>query len=185
MSWIQTYTGRRFYPLSPDPKEVVIKDIARALAMQCRFNGHVQRFYSVAEHCVLASILAPEAFALEALLHDAPEAYVGDMVRPLKDLAMLFDEDADNGHWEWREVEDGIHQAIARAFNIPAVPAPVIKEIDLALLMAEREQLMGTPPQPWATERIKPAAVTLHCWNPERAERQFLGRFYELRKGKE
>ena len=46
--------------------------------------------------------------------------------------------------------------------------------------MAEREQLMGTPTEPWATEHIKPADVTLHCWSPERAEREFLGRFYAL-----
>ncbi|WP_051202611.1 hypothetical protein [Desulfovibrio aminophilus] len=61
MLWKQTYTGRMFFPLAPDPAAVVIEDVARSLAMQCRFNGHVRRYYSVAEHSVLVSRLAPGA----------------------------------------------------------------------------------------------------------------------------
>ena len=82
--WMQTYTGVRFYPMDPRPEELDIRDIAHALSLICRYGGHVDRFYSVAEHCVLMSQCVPEEHALWALLHDASEAYVGDMVRPLK-----------------------------------------------------------------------------------------------------
>ncbi|MDO4254358.1 MAG: hypothetical protein Q4C81_04310 [Kocuria sp.] len=83
-NWMQTYTGRRFYPLDSRPEDVDVVDVAHALSMQCRYNGHVRLFMSVAEHCVLVSRLVPSEHALWGLLHDATEAYVGDMVRPLK-----------------------------------------------------------------------------------------------------
>ena len=54
-SWAQTFTGRQFFPLDPDPQDIDIVDIAHSLAMQCRYNGHTDRFYSVAEHCVHVS----------------------------------------------------------------------------------------------------------------------------------
>jgi hypothetical protein len=82
--WMQTYTGRRYYPLDPRAAEIEAADIAHALSLLCRYGGHVDRFYSVAEHCVLMSeAVAPEN-ALAALLHDATEAYVCDVPRPLK-----------------------------------------------------------------------------------------------------
>ncbi len=184
MIWVQTFTGRLFRPLEPDPGEVAVEDVARSLAMQCRFNGHVRRYYSVAEHSVLVSRLVPEAYALEGLLHDAAEAYLGDLVRPLKTVGMIY-AGLKRGILDWRDVEAGVQEAVARAFGIPAVAAPAVKEADLALLMAERAQLLGEPPAPWATERIRPAAVTLRCWSPARAEREFLVRFYKLRRGEE
>src|SRR5438128_5709421 len=82
--WMQTYTGRRFYPLAPAIEDVDLRDIAHSLAHQCRYAGHVDRFYSVAEHCVLLSRAVPAEYALDALLHDAAEAYVVDVPRPLK-----------------------------------------------------------------------------------------------------
>lgn len=90
--WILTFSGERFYPFSPAPEEVKTKDIAHALANICRFNGHTRGFYSVAAHSVHVSRLVPPEFALEALLHDAAEAYVGDMVRPLKRGLPAFEE---------------------------------------------------------------------------------------------
>src|SRR5689334_14267678 len=86
--WIRTYTGRKFYLFDSGPEDVEIEDIAHALSMQCRYNGHVQRFYSVAEHsCYVSAIVAAEMgnakydinVALWALLHDASEAYLGDV----------------------------------------------------------------------------------------------------------
>jgi hypothetical protein len=82
--WMQTYTGRAFWPLAPQADDIDPADIAHALSMLCRYGGHVERFYSVAEHCVLMSYAVPPGYALWALLHDATEAYMGDMVRPLK-----------------------------------------------------------------------------------------------------
>src|SRR4051812_20612492 len=82
--WMQTYTGRAFWPLDAQPEDVDPLDIAAALSMLCRYGGHVSRFYSVAEHCLLMSEAVAPEHALWALLHDATEAYMGDMVRPLK-----------------------------------------------------------------------------------------------------
>lgn len=82
--WMQTFSGRQFWPCDPRADEVCIEDIAHALSMQCRFAGHVRKFYSVAEHCVRASWIVPDRFKLAALLHDAAEAYVVDLPRPIK-----------------------------------------------------------------------------------------------------
>ncbi|MFG0247924.1 MAG: phosphohydrolase, partial [Phycisphaeraceae bacterium JB051] len=79
MSWIQTYTGKAFYPLREDPGIIDIRDIAHALSLQCRFNGHCSDFYSVAQHSVHVSEVVPQAFALWGLLHDAAEAYMSDL----------------------------------------------------------------------------------------------------------
>ena len=84
--WVQTVTGKAFYPLKPDPSLISIEDIAWALSMQCRFAGHVLHFYSVAEHCVYISNSVPMEDALWGLLHDATEAYLTDVPRPLKPL---------------------------------------------------------------------------------------------------
>ena len=81
--WIHTFTGRHFYPLNPNADDVDIEDIAHALANTCRFNGHVSTFYSVAQHCVLASQYC-ESDPLWALMHDAAEAYLPDVAAPVK-----------------------------------------------------------------------------------------------------
>lgn len=83
-AWIQTFSGVAFPLFEPKPSDVRIADIAHSLSMQCRYNGHIKRFYSVAEHCWLLSHMVSVEAALPALLHDAPEAYIGDMVSPLK-----------------------------------------------------------------------------------------------------
>src|SRR5689334_2642685 len=113
--WMQTFTGRRFYPLSPRPGEIDPADIAHALSLLCRYGGHVDRFYSVAEHCVLMSqAVAPED-ALAALLHDATEAYVVDVPRPLKRQLAGY-----------REIEEQVWFAIAYRFRLDyELPAAV------------------------------------------------------------
>lgn len=74
-----TFTGRRIDTLAPDPCEIEIDDIAHSLAQQCRFLGHTDGFYSVAQHSVLVSGFVPDRDALWGLLHDAAEAYVCDL----------------------------------------------------------------------------------------------------------
>src|SRR5690606_2723306 len=85
MSWIVTRSGRKFDLANPTADMVDTADLAHSLSMQCRFNGHTSSFYSVAQHCLLVAELVPEEHKLAALLHDATEAYVGDLVRPLKE----------------------------------------------------------------------------------------------------
>src|SRR5688500_14252940 len=88
MSYIRTYTGKEFYPLKPELDKIDIEDIAHALSNLCRFTGHTKQFYSVAQHSVLASefvrVYDNPHLNLFVLLHDASEAYICDISRPLK-----------------------------------------------------------------------------------------------------
>ena len=166
--WFQAFSGRAFYPLDPDPYEIDIADIAHALARCCRFAGHVTRFYSVAEHSVHVSYEVADGMALEGLMHDASEAYIGDMIRPLK-IAM----DA------YRAAEERLERMIAEVFGLRFPYYPDVKRADTALLMSERIALVKSPPFPWK-ERAEPSRQTIWALSPEEAERRFLARFREL-----
>lgn len=184
--WMQTFTGRAFYPLDPRASEIDRLDIAHALAMQCRYNGHVQRFYSVAEHCVLlcdyvleqarlrpdeARDAAPEVrrLALWALLHDAGEAYVGDMVRPLKRSMPDF-----------CAAEDRIMTSIAVHFGLPNARIPdEVHALDTRILLDERNALLSTPPRDWGLG-VEPLGVTIRAWEPSIAKWEYLSRLDAL-----
>jgi hypothetical protein len=118
-SWILTQSGKQFDLLAPEADMVMLDGIAHALAHICRFAGYTQTHYSVGQHSVLASLLVPPADALHALLHDAAEAYVGDMVSPLKDLLPGF-----------KAIEARIWKAIAARFEIAAQMPASIKKAD-------------------------------------------------------
>jgi hypothetical protein len=159
-----------------DPRSIVIEDIAHSLALTCRFNGHTREFYSVAQHSVLVSHLlesdrhpCPE-LALLGLLHDATEAYVGDMVRPLKLLCPQF-----------RAFEAKIWQAIVARFGL-ATDTRAMEALDWAdrkLLATEARDLLGPPPWPWC-RLPEPAEHTITPWTAEAAEAAFLARFAAL-----
>ena len=173
--WCATYTGMQFWPLDPRPEDICIEDIAHALALQCRFNGHTTEFYSVAEHSVRVSRACPPAFALWGLLHDAPEAYIGDMVRPLK---------RGPGMEEYCRADVRIMAAVAEVFGLPMPPdgadmPRVVAAADDALLHAEaRDLLLPCPDQWWSEEQAHPEPV--EAWSPHDAELAFLDRFDEL-----
>lgn len=175
-SWMQTFTGRQFFPLSPRPEEIDPVDIAHALSLICRYGGHVRRFYSVAEHCVLMSHSVPEEFALAALLHDATEAYVGDMVRPLK-----------NHMRGYREVEAGVAFAIAFRFDLPHPLTPVlpppVAEADNRILLDERAALLTPSEHAWDIEDLEPLGVRIDGWDPLLAEYRYAQRLTELTGG--
>ena len=82
--FIQVYSGKRFWPLDPKIDEVDIDDISHSLSKQCRFSGHTEFHYSVAQHCIHVSLFCNPAHALEGLMHDASEAYLVDFPRPVK-----------------------------------------------------------------------------------------------------
>lgn len=131
-SWITTFTGKQFWPLDPRIEDIDIRDIAHALSMICRFTGHVREFYSVAQHCVLASHLVPGENALGALLHDASEAYLCDVSGPIKKA------DEMRGY---REAEQRLDAVVCAAFNVD-IHAPAIKAIDQQLVLTEYRDLM-------------------------------------------
>lgn len=135
-SWSQTSQGRRISILNPREEDIYIDDIACAISKQCRYNGSVIDFYSVAQHCILGAWIAQEKFgskelAKEFLLHDASEAYIGDMIRPLKIHIPIF-----------LEIEERFNTAIANKFGVPAVMSKEIKLIDNIMLAWEKRTLL-------------------------------------------
>ena len=133
-AWIQTYSGGVFHILDPQQEEILITDIGHALGMLCRFTGHVRRFYSVAEHSVLGSKLVPQKDALWFLLHDASEAYLNDINRPLKHFTGVGP--------SYLPVESVVMKAICKKFRLLEEEPASIKKIDNAMLFAEKEQLL-------------------------------------------
>lgn len=166
--WIQTAGGRQFWPMDPQPDEVFIDDIAHALSMLCRYGGHCLRFYSVAEHCVLLSRIAEPEFKLWALLHDASEAYLVDVPRPIKPFLHGYS-----------TAEAKIMRAVELRFKLHLGLPDRVAEIDRAILTDERRQIMAPAPVAWSTDG-EPLGVELHCWPPHRARRMFLSAFYDL-----
>jgi uncharacterized protein len=168
--WMQTYTGRAFWPLAPQADDIDPADIAHALSMLCRYGGHVERFYSVAEHCVLMSYAVPPGYALWALLHDATEAYMGDMIRPLK-----------RSMPEYQAAEARLSAVICDRFNLPHECPTWVKEADNRILRDERAALMEPPPLEWsALEDVPALGVDIQGWPPAVAEMRYLGRLFEL-----
>lgn len=168
--WIQTFSGRKFWPLDPREEDVAIEDIAHALALQCRFGGHCLRFYSNAEHSVLVSHHCG-ADALAGLLHDGSEAYLLDMLAPIKPLMP-----------DYKAAEKRCQAVIYRAFGLADVVPPAVKRADMRLLKAERDQVMAQTPDRWIIDDEAPLEVTIRCWSPSVAEVAFLDRFAELRR---
>jgi hypothetical protein len=176
--FIQTVSGRRFNPLEPDPGEVDIGDIARALSHQCRFGGNCRTYYSVAQHsCLVADLVEecggdPDA-VLWALLHDASEAYLVDLPHPLKHRSALGA--------LYAEVEDRLQTAICEHFGLPPEPPPLLKQVDRALLATERRavsQVLWDWPE---LDGVEPLDLEIEPWLPDRARDELLVRFERLR----
>ncbi len=177
--WIQTFTGRKFSPLNPRPEDVDIRDIAHALAMKCRFNGHCSPFYSIAEHSVRVSWFLEQQgppHALWGLMHDAAEAYLPDLGGPIKKHFHLHD----GPHTEtFDHAENRLLAAIATALKFEPIHYESIREADLTLLITEARDLLGPPPEPWNMPQT-PLESRIDPWPPAAAEKAFLERFEEL-----
>lgn len=173
--WSQIYSGKKFWPLDPRPEEVDINDIAHSLAFQCRFNGHCNSFFSIAQHSVFVSKIVPLEQALAGLLHDAPETYVGDIVSPLKKCLPP----------QFKEIEKEIEKVIFEKFNITNANHAEIKKADMIALFTEMRDLMKSPPSKWNNADLYPPHPDkIIPLSPEEAKKEFLERFYELTKDK-
>lgn len=164
---IRLRSGAYFDFEDPSAGDWGIGDVAHALSQLCRFTGHTVRFYSVAEHSWWCSRLVPREDALAALLHDAPEAFLGDVSRPLK--SMLPD---------YRAIEARVEVAVLGAFGLPPRLPPSVKLADVMMLAAEQRQAMLCEDD-WGLG-VEPAPVTLNFWHPALAKDLFLKRFEEL-----
>lgn len=174
--FMQTFTGRKFYPLAPRAEDVDPLDIAHSLALQCRYNGHVNKFYSVAEHCILMSDYFLDGnhplLAKKALLHDGTETFVGDMIRPLKHQPEMQ---------VFREAEDKVGEAIAERFGLATLESVTVKVADSRILLTERAALMGGKVAgTWAVDGMEPLPVTIRAWQPKTAEAEYLARMEAL-----
>jgi uncharacterized protein len=168
---ILTASGRHFNLLAPTQDMIEIEDIAHALSHICRFTGHTKAFYSVAEHSILTSHLVPQAYGLEALLHDAAEAYIGDVSSPLKSLLP-----------EYRAIEHNIDQAIRRRFCLPEKPAQFIKDADLMMLATEKRDLMPAGGEDWELlQGVRPSEQSVYPpMAPASAQLAFMHRYLDL-----
>lgn len=160
MSWMQTYGGQQFWVFNPREEQVDPRDIAHALSNICRFNGHCDEFYSVAQHSLHVSRML-EADGHDAdvqlwgLLHDAAEAYIGDMIRPIKHSQHMI---------AYCAMEQRIMAVITARFGLPSERPGVVGVADNKALATEARDLLKPPPAPWGTlpepdvEVIKPLA---------------------------
>ncbi len=182
-TWIETFTGKQFFFAEPRAEDVDIRDIAHSLSRQCRFGGHTRVFYSVAEHSVLAvSVLKDqgrwgEITQMYALLHDAAEAYICDLPRPIKSRLRTY-----------CAMEKRIQRVIWEAMGLPAPTADeeiAIKAADAILLGLEGRELMHNvggwaPSIPNAISERMSADLRLRGLAPAEAEKEFLDMFYAL-----
>ena len=166
--WIMTYTGIHFYFLDPYPDEICIEDIAHALSMQCRFGGHSRNFYSVAEHSYYVSMFSPWGYKKAGLLHDASEAYLVDIPRPIKHSVNMSG---------YRAIEDKLQKTIDHKFS---VDSKTVKQWDREVFSHEVLALMKHPEQYANVPELKISPIHISGWLPNYAEEMFLERYKEL-----
>ena len=147
-SYMKTYTGRYIDPTDPDPAQICIEDIAHALSLICRGNGHVRTFWSVGQHCICCAREAAarglsKRMVLACLLHDAGECYLSDVPRPFKDRVPAY-----------RGIENSLLGMIYERFlgsDLTAAEAQTVREIDDAMLWYDLRTLfdeVSDGPQP-------------------------------------
>ena len=180
-----TFKGIEFWPMDPRPEDMDIRDVAHHLAMQCRFNGAIREFYSVAEHCWLGSHLIKwialrdgytntEArnLAFEFLMHDAAEAWIGDMIRPIKNGSICGA--------EFKGVEARVEAAVKIKWNLLLITPPLVKRIDNEMCVIEQRFRYHNLPACLTPETELHPEVTLNFWGWEKARFKFLQRYCEL-----
>lgn len=175
---IETYSGIMIDPLNPDVELIRIEDIAHSLAMQCRFNGHCKKFYSVAEHSVNTLKVAERLFSDQpliakfALLHDASEAYLCDIPRPIKASFFKYLE------WE-RSLSAMIYQQFVNEIPSKEEEELVLKA-DNMMLKTESFGLAESKGLKWGLVEDKADDIRLFCYSPEEAKQMFIEEFERL-----
>lgn len=170
--FIATYTGKKFYPLDPRVEDVDVNDIIHSLSNLCRFNGHCQGFYTVAQHCVLVSHSCDPKDALWGLLHDASEAYIADIPSPLK-RCKEFE--------MYRKFERQLMNVICAAFDMEPDEPKSVSIADKRILATEARDLTMTEGRGWSID-AEPYEFHIKPWSSELAKAKFLSRFHELIK---
>lgn len=157
------YTGQVIDMLSPNPKMIHPEDIYQGLGKICRFNGQISHFYSVAQHSVLVEHLAPHELKRTALLHDAAEAYIGDIIKPFKIL--LGD--------KLNIIEQNLEIAIFERFNEPIDNLKLIKQYDFEAYELERLAFQKGKISDWTTYWRQHLEYEVTVWPPDYAIKRF------------
>ncbi|MCW5830179.1 MAG: metal-dependent phosphohydrolase [Deltaproteobacteria bacterium] len=166
---IMTRSGRFIRFDDPDPDTIDIGDIAHGLSHLCRFAGHTREFYSVAEHSVYVANLCPPELQLRGLLHDAAEAYVVDLPKPLKRIIP-----------EYREIERKVMAAVCQRFGLPEEEPATVKRADLIMLVTEARDLCGPGWEEWGIRQAPLPERLAQPLHPELARTLFLEKFRSL-----
>lgn len=175
--WFTTYSGIKFYPLDPKEEEVRIEDVAHALSLLCRYGGHSKEFYSVAQHSVHCAEFINERYPnckdleLWGLSHDFTEAYIGDVIRPLKYSLPGY-----------IEIEHKLDAVVRDGLSIPhpsAADIDAIKYTDNTLLMTERRDFVNHCDHEWSLN-VEPWGRKLIAWPSQYAEYRLLNYWEEL-----
>jgi hypothetical protein len=172
VDYIETYTGRAFFPLAPSVQDISVIDIAHALANQCRYSGHTSHFYSTAQHCCLLANYVRQKMkgspldCLQILMHDAAEAYLVDIPRPVKQHMP-----------EFRKWDHTITMCVRSWYGCGDLPLPKWQdELDSRIIVDERAQLMSDSGNDWGHD-LEPLGIYIETWTPLMAEQQFLLRY--------
>lgn len=175
--WQQTFTGKQFFPLDPRVEEICIEDIAHGLSHGAyRFAGQCDDPYTVAQHSCMVSDWMTPWFRLEGLMHDAAEAYIGDLSRPLKHSPLMAG---------FREIEKRVQDVINEAFelNYSALTAAYVKGFDNSAVVTEKLHLFSRQLPQVTTGGFEPFPVAyITVWGAKQAEEEFLERFYKLQR---
>ena len=174
-SYLMTFSGTKVSVLNPQVSQIHVRDICHALAMQCRYNGQCVKFYSVAEHVIKGAMLlenqkAPVPVIKAWLLHDASEAYVGDVIRPVK---MYLP--------EFKEIENVFHNVIYTKYDVDRYEEEVFS-MDNIMCALEKHVLMSQSKDVWkGLPNVKAYHNTFDNWglSPENAEKLLLEWFDE------
>lgn len=168
---IMTFSGSLVDPFDLWPSHVSVEDIAHALGMLCRFNGHTREFYSVAEHSINVSNIVEPQHALWALLHDASEAYLTDVPTPLKRSGAFA---------VYREVEADVMRSVCIRFGLPIEMPESVKVADEIMCATEARDLMPSGEYAWVFKQAPLETRIFQPLTPDAAKRAFLYRFEEL-----
>lgn len=169
-TWFISHTGKRIDPFNMTADDVCIEDIAHSLSHICRFNGNCCEFYSVSQHSIYVASLLPPEFKFVGLMHDATEAYCGDMIRPIKSAMPTY-----------QALERIIWASIAEKYGLPLVLPNEVKVADNIMLMTERRDLMPATPDDWGVKEYA-ADFFVYPKPPKQAKSNFLSFFHRLHK---
>lgn len=166
---ILLFGGSYFDFEAPEASDFTLEDIAHGLSMTCRFAGQCTRFYSVAQHSIHVSEIVPPSDAFAGLMHDAAEAFIGDVSKPLKEMLP-----------QYKEIEKRIEAAIFARVGLSLPLPPSVKEADIRMLATEQRQLMCNRDDWDYTRGRSPLTLQIPTWSAKEAKARFLGRFRSL-----